>query len=530
MFLAQTATDSDPGDRGPLSDFWYGPTPGKGSAGVRVTDETAMRLATLYACVNLIAQDLAKVPLQLFRRRDDGGRERVTDHPVVKLLRQPTSYLTGLEWKQRLQANLLLRGNSYCEIRTNGRGKIRELKPWKPDLVRVEVMPSESLRYHVRDEQRGTEDVYVEGEVLHMRGLAMNGPLGLSPIDQMRDAIGEGIAAQSYAATFFANDARPGVWVEHPGHFKDEAIRTEWIARFKRMFGGAGRFNPLVAEYGIKVHQLDPVDHAALQFIELRKLKGNEICSIYRVPPHKVGILERSTNNNIEHQGIEYVTDCLLSWCRRWEERLGQDLLNEDERDQLYFEFNLDALMRGDMKTRFEAYTSATGGAPWMVRNEVRAKENMEPIKGGDELIDPLNMQNPGGNPKKPPRPQPTQRDPEDDPTDASGRAATLELQARRRVLNRETRALSKEWDRCGGDLAAFQEVVSSFYAFHLPFVAQALVVDRDRAEAYCLAQCAEIERAIDAKAMPLLLAAWEADSHSMQFSPLPPAQPKKES
>jgi hypothetical protein len=172
-----------------------------------------------------------------------------------------------------------------------------------------------------------------------------------------------------------------------------------------------------------------------------------------------VGILERSTNNNIEHQGIEYVTDCLLSWCRRWEERLGQDLLTEDERDELYFEFNLDALMRGDMKTRFEAYTSATGGAPWMVRNEVRAKENMEPIKGGDELIDPLNMAEARrGNPKKPPKRQPTQQDPEDDPEDAGGRAATLELQARRRVLNRETRALSKEWDRSAGDLAAFQE------------------------------------------------------------------------
>jgi HK97 family phage portal protein len=531
MFLATDVGGFDTSGRGPYDDFWYGPIPGKTTAGVRINDDTAMRLAVLYACIMVISQDLAKVPLMMFRRTANGGRVRVTDHPIIQLLRQPTRSMNGVDWKQRLQAHQLLRGNGYCEIRTDFRGRVVQLPPWKPDNVRVEVMRDESLRYHVRDPQLGSEKIYVEGEVLHMRGLSLDGPLGLSPIDQMKECLGEGVAAQAYASSFFANDARPGMWLKHPSNFKDETQRKDWVNAFKRAFGGGGRFSPIMLEYGIELNELPMVNHADLQFLELRKLKANEICAIFRVPPHKVAILDRSTNNNIEHQGIEYVTDCLLTWCRRWEEVLSQNLLTEAEREELYFEFMLDALMRGDTKSRYEAYTQAAAAGGWMTRNEIRRKENLDPLDHLDEPLEPVNMV-PAGTQKADttdtPSP-PDKGDPGTDDAQQDARATTLELQARRRVLNRETRALSKEWERAGGDIEAFQEAATSFYAFHLPFVAQALVIELPRAQAYCVAQCDEIDRAIAASAVPAMLASWEADAQALQFSPLPAAQPPKE-
>jgi HK97 family phage portal protein len=531
MFLAGDVGGYDSGGRGPYDDFWYGPVPGKTTSGVRVNDDTAMRLAVLYACVNVISQDIAKVPLMLFRRKDDGSRERVTDHPAIKLLRDPARHITAIDWKQRLQAHQLLRGNAYCEIRTDYRGRIRELYPWKPDNVRVEVMRDESLRYHVRDPGAGTERIYLEGEVHHHRGLSLDGPLGLSPIDQMKETLGEGVAAQQYGSSFFANDARPSIWLEHPSHFKDESQRKDWLSAFKRAFGGANRFSPMLTEYGIKIHDLPPVSHVDLQFIELRKFKNNEICSIFRVPPHKVAILERSTNNNIEHQGIEYVTDCLLTWCRRWEERLAKDLLTDDEREEYYFEFMLDALMRGDAKSRFDAYQSAINSG-WMVRNEARTRENLDKLEGLDEPLQPVNMAVAGTVPPPAPAALPSGDAPPDDAQEA--RLQGLELQARRRVLNRETRALSRAWERASGDVRAFLLEATDFYGRHAEFVAEALAVSAELAAAYCERQFDDLHLAAKDGATDLLLADWARDSKALDFPPLtslPPsaAQPGKE-
>jgi HK97 family phage portal protein len=512
----------DPGvGRGPFDDFWYGPLPAQTASGVRVNDETAMRVATFYACVIVISQDIAKVPLVMFRRTASGGREKVTDHPIVKLLRKPSRHLNAVEWKEQQQARLLMRGNAYCEIRTDFRGQIIELSPWDPDNVRVEVMPDESLRYHVRDPRLGNERIYLEGEVLHLKGLALKGPVGLSPVDQLKESVGEAVAAQAYGSSFFGNDARPSLVMEHPNHFKDESVRKDWLNAFRRAYGSSNRFSPMMLEYGIKLANLPPINHSELQFIELRKMKNNEICAAFRVPPHKVGILERSTNNNIEHQGIEYVTDCLLSWCKRIEERLADDLLTEAERDEFYFEFLLDALMRGDAKSRFDAYTSAIGSG-WITRNEVRRKENLDDLDGLDEPLEPLNMV-PAGS-------QPAAEIPDAAPTDSGApnddaqqaRARDLELQARRRALNREAKAIGRAWEKAAGGVTAFREAVSTFYAWHAKFVAEALAISIGVAAAYCMRQCEEIEAALASDAVEPMLAGWEEDARALQFAPLP--------
>jgi HK97 family phage portal protein len=538
MFLASAGTETETGGRGPVDDFWYEPLPSR-SSGIRVSDDTAMRIATFYACVNVISQDLAKVPLLMYRRKDnERSRALVRDHPVVKLLRQPTPRFNGVPWREREQAHQLLRGNAYCEMRSNWRGIVTELRPLDPDTMRVEEMQDESLRYHFTDPTTKRERTLLQGEVLHLRGLSLKGPLGLSPVDQARERLGETYAAQQYAASFFANDARPSIWAKHPSHFKDESVRKDWVKSFKKAFGGGNRFNPLITEYGIEIQNLPPIDHAQLQFLELRKLGATEICAIFRVPPHKVAILERATNNNIEHQGIEYGTDCLLTWCRRWEEQLAAELFSDAERDELYFEFELDALMRGDRKSRYEAYQSGIT-AGWLVRNEVRRRENLDALAHLDEPLQPVNMVPagtqvgvapgmPGTGATSPAGGVPPADDGagSDDAQDA--RAHELELQARRRVLTRETRALEKAVQRAAGDKDAFVEAVTSFYAWHLPFVAQALAIETVRAEAYCMAQLAEVERALEAGVVLSMLAAWEADVQAMQFPPLPPATPKE--
>jgi HK97 family phage portal protein len=234
-----------------------------------------MRLAVLYACVNVISQDLAKVPLVMYARQDDGGRKRVTNHPVVKLLQTPARGMTASTGSSACRRTSCCAATATARSAPTYRGQVRELAPLKPDNMRVEVLANDSLRYHYRQTRaRASRRIFVEGEILHFRGLSLDGPLGMSPIDQAKETLGEAVAAQGYAATFFANDARPSLWLEHPGHFKDESQKKDWLSAFKRAFGGGNRFSPMLTEYGIKIHSLPPVDHAALQFLELRKLKA----------------------------------------------------------------------------------------------------------------------------------------------------------------------------------------------------------------------------------------------------------------
>ncbi len=525
MFFAGDVAGFDSGGRSPYDDFWYGPTPARTPAGVMLNPDTAMRLATFYACVNVITQDIAKVPLVLYRRKEDGSRERVTDHPVVKLLANPSKWMTPIDWKQRLQGQQLMRGNAYCEKRYDFRGRWTELNPLKVDNVRVEQLPDGTVRYHYTDPQTFRERVYLQGEILHFRGLSLEGPLGMSLIDQMRDSLGEAVAAQNYGASFFGNDARPSLILEHPAHFKDEGTRKEWLRAFKQAYGAANRFSPMMLEYGIKIANLPPLSHADLQFLELRKLKATEICAMTRVPPHKVGILDRSTNNNIEHQGIEYVTDCLLSWVRRWEERMAIELLDDSEREEYYFEFLLDMLMRGDTDSRYKAYQSGIQ-AGWLTRNEVRKRENLDDLDGLDEPLEPVNMVPAGSQPATeiPDGAVPSKGAPGEDPQDPEGRARQLEIHARRRVLNRETRALGK-FAQSGTNVLMEQAV--AFYADHAAFVGEALAVSPAVADAYCERQFDDLLRASKDGTHAELLAQWRADADALRFFPLP--SPKEE-
>ena len=371
---------------GPADDFWYGPI-SRGAA--PVSPDTALRLSVVWACVKVLSETVGSTPLHLYRRLPDGGKERATDHPLSALIRQrPNRWQTAMEWREMMQGHLALRGNAYSEILSDARGRITDLVPIHPDHVSVEVMDSGMPRYRVR-EKIGTR-VLLWSEMLHIRGLSADGYVGLSPIECERETIGEAIGAQDYGGRFYANDAQASRWIEFPGNFKTQEDRQRFRESWQASQVGFNRFKTPVLEAGMKLHETG-IKHTDAQFLEMRRYKDSDIARIFRVQPHKVGILTDATFSNIEQQSIEFVQDTMLPWFVRWEQALTMALLDQDERDDMFFEFLVNGLLRGDAAARSAYYGSGIQDG-WLVRNEVRAMENMNPIEGLDKPLEPLNM------------------------------------------------------------------------------------------------------------------------------------------
>ena len=219
-FFERFRASSD--DRSTLGDFWFEPVSIRSATGLRVSPDGALRLSAVYACVRILSETMASLPIVLYRKREDGGKDRVTDHWLYRLLcRRPNRYQNPFEWREMLQGHLALRGNAYCQIITNPSGEITELLPIHPDRVRVEVMRSGEFRYRITD-RFGDETVLARSAVWHLRGLSSDGVMGMNPIELARESLGIALAAQDYGSRFFANDAKPsGGWIEFPGSFKD---------------------------------------------------------------------------------------------------------------------------------------------------------------------------------------------------------------------------------------------------------------------------------------------------------------------
>lgn len=498
--------------RGPTDDFWFNSIGANSATGIAVNSDTAMRLTTVYSCVRNIAEDIGKLPFPMYRRTANDGREKVLDHPIVKLLRQPNPSQTGGEWRQMGQAHIELRGNFYSEKRYKG-SKLVALFPLHPDCVTPEMFPDWSMRYKVRDARTGTERTLVQDEVLHIRALACNGPVGLNPIEANREQLAEALASQNYSAMFWKNDARPGLWLKHPTAFKDPDKRAEFLAAFRSQFTGSGRGSVWLSEHGIELQELT-VNNADAQFIESRKLQREEIAAMFRMPPHKVGIMDKATFSNIEQQAIEYVVDCLHGRCRRWEDSIAAQLLSEAEQDEFYFEFLLAELLRGEMKSRYEAYNLGINGG-WLLRSEPRRMENLNPVAGLDRPLLPLNTVQLDANGNPPPQPATPKlpgTEPQQKPPAKSDREATLNRAAAERVVRKETAALGKAYEREGFAAAAGQ-----FYAAHTDYVAEVMAIPREAAILYTEAQHTEVLAALRIEAesraprIPALLETWRA-------------------
>lgn len=361
------------------------------AAGVDVTEDTAMRFAAVYSCVSVLSKSIAQLPLILYRRsgRDRSVRERAYDHPLYRILHDnPNHNTTSYQWRQMLVAQLALNGNSVGQIIRNRALDVVGIRQWPVDQVVIEQIDGWQLRY--RFFARDREVVLPEVEVLHLRGLSLDGLVGLSPIAACRESVGEGIAASKSAAAYMRNGLLSPAFLEHPGRLSDNA-RANLKDSFSKEHGGWQNSGKVpILEEGMQLKSLG-LSMADAQFLESRKFNRSEIAGIFGVPAHMINDLDRATFSNIEHQDIGFVKHTLGPWLRNIEQQLELSLLTEIERGEYFIEFSVDGLLRGDNASRWDSYTSAI---QWGVLspNEVRELENRNPREGGDDYLTPINM------------------------------------------------------------------------------------------------------------------------------------------
>lgn len=372
-------------DRSPWGDFWFEPVSVATASGMRVSSDTAMQLSAVYRAVQLIAGHIAMLPMVV---RRVNSLARLDNHWLLKLFKKPNAWQNGFEWRQMCTGHLLLRGNAYNEIISDRAGNITALMPRHPDRVKIEVMDNGDYRYRLTDDD-GADRVLPRGAVWHLRGLSSNGYVGLSVIENARESLGLGLAAQSYGARFFANNARPmGGWIEFPGQFTDTFSREQLREAVQAAQTGANTGKLMVLDRGMKFHDIG-VNNTDAQFLETRRFQISDIARWFGVPPHKLADLDRATFSNIEQQAMEYVSDSLLIWAEIWEAAIEDGLVFDDE--NLEVEFDFKRLTRGDSTSR-AAFANSAIMAGWLTRNEARAVEGLEPIDGLDEPLRPLNM------------------------------------------------------------------------------------------------------------------------------------------
>ena len=326
---------------------------GRSNAGEQVDEKAAMQIPTVYACVRLLAESIAALPLHLYRVTDDNGnKEKARDHPLYKILyRQPNPEMTSFVFWETLMTHLLLWGNAYAQIVRDGKNTVLGLYPLLPENVEVDRDESGELYYIYHaytDEVPGEQnkDLYFRrDEIFHVPGLGFNGLIGFSPIAMMKNSLGTSIAVDKYGSSFFKNGAQPSGVLEHPGVVKDpNRIRDSWEAAYG---GAANAHRVAVLEEGMayKPISLPPEDS---QFLETKQFSVTEICRIFRVPPHLVADLSRATFSNIEYQSLNFVMHSLTPWLVRIEQGIIKDLLLEEEQDTYFPKFNVDGLLRGD--------------------------------------------------------------------------------------------------------------------------------------------------------------------------------------
>ena len=356
--------------------------------GVTVTPEVALMVAGVSAATSLLAETVAQIPLNVYERTPDGGKGRAVNNPLWGLLHnQPNNWQNSFEFRELLSMHLLLWGNCYAFInrRATGvsRGEITELLPIHPDRVKVEQDENYVVTYRIAIAD-GEQIVLPRDRVFHIRDRSFDGITGRSRLKSGRDSIGLARVTERWGAQLFGNGARPSGILKTDQRLNQEQfdrIRQSW----KAAHGGENALGTAVLDNGFDFKAMAMTNDEA-QFLETRKFQLVEIARIFRIPPHMLADLERSTFSNIEHQSLEFVKYSLMPWLRRWENAINTQLL--DPSGDVFAEFLVDGLLRGDLKSRYEAYAIAKQNK-WMNTNEIRERENMNPIDGGDVFENP---------------------------------------------------------------------------------------------------------------------------------------------
>lgn len=362
-------------------------------AGVTVSEKTAMGYPAYYACVKVIAEDLAQLPLKFYERLGDGGKREMRDDPRWALLHDEANpEMTAFELRLMLIAHVCNWGNGYAEIEWDSKGYPVALWPLSPNPMDTElVRRNGELFYLVRVPGEGGQRVLPGYRVLHLRNLlGSNGLVGKSPLRVHMESIGFGVALQSFGSTYFGNGARPGGVLEHPGRLSDQAIKR-LEKDFNADHGGLSNAHRLkILEEGMKYSPVGVPPEEA-QFLESRVFQLGEMARIFRLQPHMVGDLSKSTNNNIEQQSLEHVIYTLQPWLVSVEQSLRRSLLLDKEKRNQSFEHAVNGLLRGDFAARYAGYAVGRQWG-WLSVNDVLKLENMNPVAGGDARLSPLNM------------------------------------------------------------------------------------------------------------------------------------------
>lgn len=357
---------------------------GRTTSGKPVNERTAMQTTAVYACVRILAEAVASLPLHVFEYQDDGGKKLVHDHPLYYLLHdEPNPEMTSFVFRETLMSHLLIWGNAYAQIIRDGAGRVLGLYPLLPDKIDVQRDERGNI-YYVYSRNSDENPMFKEygdirlkaEDVLHIPGLGFDGLIGYSPIAMAKNAVGMTLACEEYGASFFANGANPGGVLEHPGVLKDPSkVRESWNSVYR---GVNNAHKIAVLEEGMKYQQIGiPPEEA--QFLETRKFQINEIARLYRIPPHMVGDLDKSSFSNIEQQSLEFVKYTLDPWVIRWEQSLQRSLLLPGEKGKYFIKLNVDGLLRGDYQSRMNGYAVGRQNG-WLSANDIREMENMNPI------------------------------------------------------------------------------------------------------------------------------------------------------
>ena len=357
---------------------------GRTTSGKPVNERTAMQTTAVYACVRILAEAVASLPLHVYEYQDDGGKKLVHDHPLYYLLHdEPNPEMTSFVFRETLMSHLLIWGNAYAQIIRDGAGRVLGLYPLLPDKMDVQRDDKGNI-YYVYSRNSDENPMFKEygnirlkaENVLHIPGLGFDGLIGYSPIAMAKNAVGMTLACEEYGASFFANGANPGGVLEHPGVLKDPSkVRESWNSVYR---GVNNAHKIAVLEEGMKYQQIGiPPEEA--QFLETRKFQINEIARLYRIPPHMVGDLDKSSFSNIEQQSLEFVKYTLDPWVIRWEQSLQRSLLLPGEKGKYFIKLNVDGLLRGDYQSRMNGYAVGRQNG-WFSANDIREMENMNPI------------------------------------------------------------------------------------------------------------------------------------------------------
>lgn len=357
----------------------------KTASGERVSESNSLVQPDIFACVNVLSDDIAKLPIHTYKRTE-GGIERKPEHMSAHAVyARPNPYMTAFTWKKLMMTHVLTWGNAYSYIQFGSHGYPEALFPLRPDYTNAYVHPTTGMLWYQTVLNGKAIELY-DYEVLHFKGLSTDGIHGKSPIGVVREHIGAQAAATKYNAKLYKNEATPRGILKVPAFLDEkpkENVRKEW----KRVNQGE---NIAIIDNGLEYQSISmPLQEA--QFVESMKFNKAQISMIYKVPLHKLNELDKATFSNIEHQSIEYVRNTLQPWIVNFEQELNVKLfLDHDQKSGHYVKFNIDSELRGDSKTQAE-YLKTLHETGVLNKDEIRELLERNPIENGDKYISSLN-------------------------------------------------------------------------------------------------------------------------------------------